>query len=465
MRPADPGATSGRHALVVVTSLLPADDAAWARALRPVLADRGGAWVGWDGGTGAPPGAFEGVALRPVGLSAAEVADHLEGQCASTIVPLYHDAVERPTFHRRWRRAYRAVNERYAAAATGLAAPGGTVWVHGHELQLVPAVLRAVRPDLTIGCYLPLPIPPAELFGRMPMRKEIVDGLLGSDVIGVPDRRSADNLRRLAARHGGPEHDGRVRVEALPMGADAGRVERLAGSPDVARRLEDLRRELRGPRAVLLAVDRLDATSGAEQRLAAFGELLADGRLRADDCVLVQVVVPAARQSAGKARIRMRVEQLVARINGAHSAVGRPAVHYLHQHLDPVDLVALYRLADVFLATPLRDGVNLTAKAFLAARLDDTGVLVLSEFSGIADELPEAVGVNPYDVEDLKRAIAEAIDPHRTAAGDRAAMARMRRTVRRHDVHWWTGSVVATLDGAAGNHTPARSVNNSQNIH
>ncbi|MGI5240250.1 alpha,alpha-trehalose-phosphate synthase (UDP-forming) [Dactylosporangium sp. CA-139066] len=431
------------------------EHAAWASALQPALAARGGAWVGWDGGDGASPVMFQGVSLRPVGLSRTEIADHLEGHCASTIVPLYHDAVERPAFHRRWRRAYRTVNDRYASAAAAVAAPGGAVWIHGHELQLVPALLRAARPDLMIGCYLPLPVPPAELFGRMPMRKEIIDGLLGSDAIRVPDQRSADNLVHLASRLAGHEAEGRVVtvadrrvvVDALPMGAEADLVERLAGGASVGRRLEGLRRELRHPRAVLLAVDHLDATSGAEQRLAAFGELLADRRLRAADCVLVQVVVPAARQSVEQARIRMRVEQLVARINGTHSVVGRPAVHYVHRQLDPIDLVALFRLADVFLATPLRDGVNLTAKAFVAARLDNTGVLVLSEFSGAADELAEAVTVNPYDVEDLKRAMAVAVDPRRID-GDNAAMGRMRQTVRRHDVHWWAGRVLDVLDGA-----------------
>ncbi|MER7005331.1 trehalose-6-phosphate synthase [Dactylosporangium sp. NPDC000555] len=460
---------ANHHELVVVTSRIPAEPldtgrrpgrwagehAAWAGALRPALAARNGAWIGWNGvaGNGTSPKKFQAVSLYPVTLSATEIADHLEGQCASTIVPLYHDGVERPAFHRRWRRAYRSVNERYAATAAAVAAPGAAVWVHGHELQLVPALLRAARPDLTIGCYLPLPVPPVELFSRMPMRAEIVDGLLGADAIRVPDRRSAGNIVRLASGLGGYEVDDkvvtvggrRVVVDALPMGADVERAEQLAAGVGVRRRMDGLRRELRDPRAVLLAVDRLDATSGAEQRLTAFGELLADRRLRATDCVLVQVVVPAARQSAEQDGIRTRVEQLVARINGTHSAVGRPVVHYVHRNLDPVDLVALFRLADVFLATSLRDGVNPTAKAFVAARLDNTGVLVLSEFSGVAGELGEATMVNPYDVEDLKRAITAAADPRR-AAEEEAAMGRMRQSVRRYDARWWAGRVLAVLD-------------------
>ncbi|MFG2040077.1 trehalose-6-phosphate synthase [Dactylosporangium sp. NPDC048998] len=460
---------AGRHDLVVVSSRIPAEPlgtgrrparwagehAAWAGALGPALAARNGAWVGWNGRADnrTSPVKFQAVALHPVALSATDVADHLEGQCASTIVPLYHDAVERPAFHRRWRRAYRSVNERYAAATAAVAAPGAAVWVHGHELQLVPTLLRAARPDLTIGCYLPLPVPPVELFGRMPMRSEIVDGLLGADAIRVPDRRSAGNLVRLASDLGGYEVDDRVViaggrrvvVDALPMGADVDTVEQLAAGANVRRRMDNLRRELRQPRAVLLAVDRLDATSGAEQRLTAFGELLADRRLHATDCMLVQVVVPAARQSAEQAAIRTRVEQLVARINGTHSAVGRPAVHYVHRNLDPVDLVALFRLADVFLATSLRDGANPTAKAFVAARLDNTGVLVLSEFSGVAGELTEATMVNPYDVEDLKRAIAAAADPRRATA-EEAAMRRMRQSVRRYDARWWAGRMLAVLD-------------------
>ncbi|GGM37578.1 trehalose-6-phosphate synthase [Dactylosporangium sucinum] len=418
---------------------------------------RDGAWIGWHGRADMhmAPVVLQSVLLSPVSLSAADIADHIDGQCASTIAPLYHDGLGGPAFHRRWRQAYRSVNERYAAAAAELAASGATVLVHGHELQLVPGMLRSVRPDLTIGFVLPLPLPPVELFRRMPMRADIVSGILGSDVIFVQDRRSADNLLRLAVGAGSTVTGAgaiavgsrRVAVEVLPMGAETQSVEHLAAGANVRRRLDSLRRELRVPGTVLLSIDPLDGTSGAERRLAAFAELLHDGTLRAEECALIQVVVPAARESAELAELRSRVEQLAARINGSHGSVGRPVVHHLHRSLDTLDTVALFRLADVFLATALRDGGNPTAKAFVSARIDNTGALVLSEFSATAAELPQATLVNPYDLEDLKSAVMAAVAPADPAAA-RAAMSRMRLAVRDHDVRWWAGRVLAALDTA-----------------
>ncbi|WP_432838386.1 alpha,alpha-trehalose-phosphate synthase (UDP-forming) [Dactylosporangium sp. CA-092794] len=457
---------AGHHDLVIVTGRLPAEPpgaarrpsrwtgehAAWAAALQPGLTMNGGAWIGWHGVAGppVPPTCLQSVSLRAVPLSDAEIADHFEGQCASTIAPLYHDGAERAAFHRRWRRAYRIVNERFAAEAAAAAAPNAGIWVHGHDLQLVPALLRAERPDLRIAFYLPLPVPPAELFRRMPMRAELLDGMLGADTVLLPDRRSAENFRRLAAGIGGYRLDDgrvltadrRVMVGTLPMGADARLVAQLATGSNVARRVETLRRELRAPRVVLLAVDALDAMAGTEQRLGAYSELLADGKLPADDCTLVQVVIPGPRPTDEQDRLRGRVEQLIARINGMHSTVGRPAVHYVHRQLDRVDTVALFRLADVLLATPLREGTSLVAKEYVAARSNDTGVVVLSEFSGTAEELMQARLVNPYDVEDIKRAILTAVEPGHDA---RPAMHEMRTSVLRYDVHWWAATALAML--------------------
>ncbi|GAA3452457.1 trehalose-6-phosphate synthase [Dactylosporangium matsuzakiense] len=426
--------------------------AALATALQPALAARGGCWIGWHGSdsNAMPIDRLQAVALYPVPLSELDIADHLEGQCASTIAPLFHDGAERAVFHRRWRRAYRAVNERYAKAAAAAAAPEGQVWVFGHDLQLTPALLRAMRPDLTVGFYLPLPVPPPELFRRLPMRRELIAGMLGADVVVLPDLRSAENFRRLASDIGdwsadgiaGEQRRGPTAVQVLPMGADAQRVAHLAAGANIGRRVDALRRELRTPRVVLLAIDALDANSGAEQRLAAYGELLADRTIRAEDCTLVQIVQPQIRPTPDQERLRGRIEQLVARINGSHSAVGRPAVQYMHRALDPIDVVALFRLADVLLATALRDGTNLIAKEYVAARADGTGMLVLSEFSGTAEELTQAYLVNPYDVEDLKRAIVAGIEP---GPDTPAAMRQMRAAVLRQDVRWWAATALGLL--------------------
>jgi trehalose 6-phosphate synthase len=180
-------------------------------ALYPVLAAQGGTWVGWAGGVGAAPEPFttDGIRLHPVSLSAEELELYYEGQSNATIWPLYHDAVEPPIFNRRWRDAYRVVNARFADAAAEVAAVGATVWVHDYQLQLVPAMLRARRPDLRIGFFLHIPFPPIELFMQMPLRAEILRGLLGADLVGFQEKLAAQNFIRLARHLLGLRYEGR----------------------------------------------------------------------------------------------------------------------------------------------------------------------------------------------------------------------------------------------------------------
>ena len=423
-------------------------------ALQPIVAERGGAWVGWSGLVDTPVGPFpwDRMWLHPVQLSAREVSYHIDGQCNATIAPLYHDAVEPPVFHRHWRHEYHLVNERYAQTAAAVAAPGGIVWVHDYHLQLVPAMLRALRPDLLIGFFLHIPFPPIELFMQLPLRGDIVHGLLGADLIGFQRAGAAENFLHLARHVGGHRTDGRavivddrrVVVEAFPLSVDFDTTARLAQTPAVRERAADIRTELGSPRTVLLAVDRLDPSKGIEQRLSAYAELLAGRALDPADTVLVQVAVPSRQRTPHHSELRDRVERRVGQINGVHAQVGRPAVHYLHQSFDYDELTALYLAADVMLATPLRDGMNLNAKEFVACRTDGSGALVLSEFTGAAADLPQATIVNPHDVDALKSAILAAVRPE-PAPVRRAAMRAMREQVRRYDVHHWAERFLQTL--------------------
>ncbi|GAB3831614.1 hypothetical protein GCM10027610_022100 [Dactylosporangium cerinum] len=220
-------------------------------------------------------------------------------------------------------------------------------------------------------------------------------------------------------------------------------TDRLAADPDIQREADRLRAELGGDRRLLLGVDRLDYTKGIEQRVEAFGELLAEGVVSNDEVVLVQVATPSRMRVAQYQQLRERVEREVGRINGEFGAVGRVPVHYLFQSRSPAELVALYLATDVMLVTPLRDGMNLVAKEFVAARRDEQGALVLSEFTGAAAELEDAFLVNPHDVEDLKRAIIAALD---APPDDRAVrMRRMRARVQAHDVDRWARQFLEAL--------------------
>jgi trehalose 6-phosphate synthase len=460
---------SESYEFVVVANRLPVDEVvaddgsrSWARspgglvsALQPIVRSHGGAWVGWTGQAGDAPEPFDtdGMHLHPVGLSADDVDRYYEGQSNATIWPLFHDAVEQPTHRRPWRQAYEAVNRRFAEAAAQLAAPDGTVWVHDYQLMLVPAMVRELRPDLRIGFFLHIPFPPVELFMQLPRRAELLRGLLGADLVGFQGPLAAQNFLQLAGRLLGldpkdqrVEYEGRtVTARAFPISIDVAEVQDLAADPDVQAEARRMRSELGGDRRLLLGVDRLDYTKGIEQRLEAYGELLADGTVSNDDVVLVQVATPSRMRVQEYQELRARVEREVGRINGEFGAVGQVPVHYLFQSMNRADLVALYLAADVMLVTPLRDGMNLVAKEYVAARHDEQGALVLSEFAGAAAELETAFLVNPHDVEDLKRAITEAL--HADSAEQAERIRPMRTQVRDHDIDKWARDFLEALEG------------------
>ena len=457
---------TARSRFVIVANRLPVDEETtsagrrWrtspgglVTALSPVLAARGGTWVGWAGGVDVTPAPFvvDGLRLHPVSLSAEDLELYYEGQSNATIWPLYHDAVEPPMFSRRWRDAYRDVNGRFADAAARVAAHGATVWVHDYQLQLVPAMLRARRPDLRIGFFLHIPFPPIELFMQMPLRAEILRGLLGADLVGFQERLAAQNFLRLARHMLGLTYagntidvDGRkTKAGAFPISIDVREMEKLASRPEVRMRSEQIRVELGNPKTVILGVDRLDYTKGIELRLKAFRELLEDRALSATDTVLVQVATPSRERVEHYEALRMRVEREVGRINGDFGRVGMPAVHYLRQSYDRSELAALYRAADVMAVTPLRDGMNLVAKEYVAARIDQGGALVLSEFAGAASELRHAFRCNPHDTDAVKEALMQAIQVDR--ADGRRRMQLMQRYLRSHDVNRWAETFLEEL--------------------
>jgi trehalose 6-phosphate synthase len=458
---------SGEYRFVVVANRLPVDEVVaedgsrrWARspgglvsALHPTVRARKGAWIGWAGGTGDPPEPFEldGMWLRPVGLSEEELDYYYEGESNATIWPLYHDAVETPEFHRHWREAYRRVNRRFAEAAAEAAAPGATVWVHDYQLQLVPTMLRELRPDLRIGFFLHIPFPPVELFMQLPWRKRLLEGLLGADLVGFQRPGGATNFLRLAHELLGLEPEGdevvvngrTVMARAFPISIDVGEMEQLAADPRIQQRARELKDELGPDRRLLLGVDRLDYTKGIEHRLKAYRELLAEGQLSNREVALVQVATPSRLRVAQYRQLRERVEREVGRINGEYGEVGLAPVHYLFRSYDREELLALYLAADVMLVTPLRDGMNLIAKEYVAARTDDEGALVLSEFTGAAAELPEAFLVNPHDVDGLKEAFVAALDA--PAEERQSRMRRMREHVATHDVKRWAKEFLDTL--------------------
>ncbi|MDH3706343.1 MAG: trehalose-6-phosphate synthase [Acidimicrobiia bacterium] len=451
--------------LIVAANRLPVkrlDDGTWetspgglVSALAPVLREReGSVWVGWAGDTESAPDPFghDGLQLHPVELSANELDQYYEGFSNASLWPLYHDAIAQPEYHRSWWEAYVRVNHRFADTILEIAEPGATVWVHDYQLQLVPAMLREAEPDLHIGFFLHTPFPARELFLRLPWRTQVVEGLLGADLVGFQTKVMAHNFRYVAprvsyalVRGSSLVHGDRTTVaKTFPIGIEHRRFVDAAERPDILADIEGLRDSVGHAQTVLLGVDRLDYTKGIERRLQAYRELLADGRLDPAKTVMIQIAEPSRSNVNMYPEIRAMVEQLVGEINGEFATVDRPAIIYLHRSHNFDELMAMYRLADVMLVTPFRDGMNLVAKEFVATRVDNTGSLVLSEFAGAANELKGAVLVNPYDIEGLKRAIAEAV--YMPLAEQHNRMSSMRKVVARNNAHRWATSFLDVLE-------------------
>ena len=422
-------------------------------ALAPILRKEGGAWIGWTGQTGPAGRAFthDGIHVVPVHLSAAEVEGFYNRLSNRTLWPLYHDAIRPPEFdHSRWR-PYVVVNHRYAKAAADTARRGATVWVHDYHLQLVPLMLRRMRPDLKIGFFLHIPFPPEELFAWLPWRRPILEGLLGADLVGFHTYAAAQNFSRVARQYTDAEgtdtqlefEQRKVNVNAFPISIDFQWFDHAARQAKAQRVAATLRQRLGEDRKVMLAVDRLDYTKGIDLRLEAFENMLERKLVKPEECVLIQIASPSREPVPEYAEMRTRIEQIVGRINGEYSEPGRVAVHYFRRGFSREELTGYYRAADVMLVTPLRDGMNLVCKEFVACKADSDGVLVLSEFAGAAREMRQSLLVNPRDVEGMATIMADAL--HMPRVEQRHRMAVLRMQVRRHDVYEWANEFLERL--------------------
>jgi trehalose 6-phosphate synthase/phosphatase len=419
-------------------------------------------WVGWPGETAGWDDAHKAALetkldeLRCVSvhLSSEEIERYYDGFSNAILWPLFHYLLDRvPMDSRDWE-VYRTVNQRFADRVAEVAQPGDLVWVQDYQLCLVPGMLRAKVPELKIGFFLHIPFPSSEIFRTLPWRDEILRGIAGSDLVGFHtfgyQRHFASSLLRLLgvevnvdrARLYGRE----VRLGVFPMGIDARAFDETARSDETKKRRDDVRAPREGAGAaprMLLGVDRLDYTKGLPRRLLSFERLLASSPELHGQVRLVQVAVPSRMHVDAYARYRKDVEELVGRINGTYGTVSWTPVQYIFRGLAQEELIALYRAADVMVVTPLRDGMNLVAKEFVAARPDEDGVLVLSELAGAAAELGEALLVNPYDVDGVAQAMKTALDM--SVEERRHRMQGLRRRVFAYDVHRWAAAFVDSL--------------------
>ncbi len=432
-----------------------------ATGLAGVHGSAGSVWIGWPGHSERlTPAEAESLArayrerhVRAVDLTAEEVDRYYERFCNGVLWPLFHYLIGQLPLEVEGFELYESINRRFADAVVAEYTSGDLIWVHDYQLMLVPRMIRERLPDAAIGYFHHIPFPSSDVFRTLPFRDELLRGVLGADVIGfhvaayVRNFASAALLRLgVATEVDRIRWEGRiVRVGVFPMGIDAATFDRMGRSEEVLAEVETLHR----PEDVrmLLGIDRLDYTKGIPRRLLAFERLLRDHAELRGKVRLVQVAVPSRQNVDAYQEYRAQVDGIIGRIHGAFATANWVPINYIFRALPFEQIVALYRAADVMLVTPLRDGMNLVAKEFVASRADEDGVLVLSEFAGADSELAESVHVNPFDTAGMADAFYRAVVMPREER--RTRMRALRRRVMRFDVRRWASAFLATLDRVA----------------
>lgn len=430
-----------------------------ATGLRTPHERSGGLWFGWPGDVrrlspehrASLDAELAARRLVPVHLTASQVDRFYLGYSNGVLWPLFHYLLDRlPRENDDWEE-YEQVNERFAETVAGQYRAGDIVWIHDYQLLLVPRFLRQKLPDARIGFFLHIPFPSSEVFRILPKRAELLQGMLGADLIGFHTptymRHFSMSLLRILGLEVDVDrvwHEGReIRLGAYPMGIDADSFDALARDPEVRREAEELRQESGGAR-IILAVDRLDYSKGLPRRLAAFSRLLEREPALRGKVRLIQVAVPSRTELKAYEEYKRGVDELVGRINGKFGTARHVPIHYLNTGFTQRQLASFYCAADVMAVTPLRDGLNLVAKEYIASRVEGDGVLVLSELAGAATELSEALLVNPYDVDGVAGAFSTALKMDRAEQVRRLAPLRSR--VATYNVHRWVATFLEDLE-------------------
>jgi trehalose 6-phosphate synthase/phosphatase len=416
-----------------------------------------GVWIGWPGDVSRlDDERRSGLAttlqergLVPVMLSRDEQRVFYEDISNAVLWPICHDRLDQLPLRVEGWDVYERVNARFADAVADVYRPGDLVWIHDYQLFRLPALVRARLPEARIGFFLHVPFPNPEVFFALPTRRWLVEGIMGADVIGFHTRRWRGHftaaLRRLLQLEMDADAtvawDGRrVALGIFPMGVDAADLSRRAGAQEVSAARLEFRA---GISRVLVGIDRLDYSKGIPRRLLAFERLLQVHPEWRERVRLIQVAVPSRGNVNAYRKARGELDALVGRINGELSTPTWSPIRYLYRNLPQNTLLALYRAADAMLVTPVRDGMNLVCKEFVASRVDEDGVLVLSEFAGAADELTDALLVNPYDVDGVADTLHEALTM--PGAERRRRMRALRTQVIGHDVHLWASRFITAL--------------------
>ncbi len=382
-------------------------------------------WIGWPGYVAGKDTTEKKIVKRkltaknchPVFLSPYDVENYYHGFCNKVIWPLFHYFTEHAVYEKRFWKAYKRINEQFCETVSAIAKPGDRIWIHDYQLMLLPKLLRQKNPNATIGFFLHIPFPSSEIFRLLPCRTEIIEGLLGADLIGFHTHDYVHHFAESTRRLLGYEYtlgqintvQRKVMVDAFPMGIDYNRFNEANGNTHVHKETIRIRKRL-GDRKIIVSIDRLDYTKGIVERLEAFDLFLEKNPEYKKKVTLILVAVPSRTGVEQYASLKKHVDELISRINGKYGDIGWVPIWYLYRLIPFDKLVPLYSIGDVALITPLRDGMNLIAKEYIASKPDATGVLILSEMAGAARELGEALIVNPNNREQIAEAIKQALE-------------------------------------------------------
>ncbi|MGO8766397.1 MAG: bifunctional alpha,alpha-trehalose-phosphate synthase (UDP-forming)/trehalose-phosphatase [Limisphaerales bacterium] len=419
-------------------------------------------WLGWPGASIAPEHEaivrkFGGEQFKcaPVFLPEESMEKFYHGFCNKTIWPLFHYFPSLTQYQEEFWQEYRNVNRIFGEAAVAALKPDDVVWVHDYHLMPLPKLIREKFPDMPIGFFLHIPFPSDELFRMMPRawREEIIEGLLGASVIGFHTHDYARDFLTSVLRTAGYEHqlgnltlrERVVKVDTFPMGVDFERFFKAAQSPETEIRVAELRGKCAGQK-VIFSVDRLDYTKGLINRLRGYDLFLKNNPQWRGKVIFIISVAPSRIGVESYQAMKLELEQMVGRITGAYGNVQWSPLIYQYRNLGFEEIVALYRLCDVALVTPLRDGMNLVAKEFIASRPDQKGVLILSEMAGAAKEMGEALVINPFHHEDYARALEQALTMPENEQIKRNRILQDR--LRRYDVNRWAEDFLQALISA-----------------
>ncbi len=415
-------------------------------------------WAGWPGLATNDPSVKEQInsQLRPLSyipvfLSKREIKNFYLGFCNDTIWPLFHYFLEFVDFNKKTWNTYKKINELFAKVVVKQALPSDMIWIHDYHLMLLPQLIREKIPEARIGFFLHIPFPSFEIFRLLPWRKELLAGMMGADLIGFHTydyvRHFMSSIRRIL---GGENvfnqinFDNRiVKADTFPMGIDYKKFAISSSKEFVQRKIKQIKPKFQN-RKVILSVDRLDYSKGIPNRLKAFNQFLIDNPEYKEKITLVLIVAPSRTNVERYMLLKIEIDKLVGKINGQHNTIGWIPIWYLFRKFDFDFLAAFYSIADVALITPLRDGMNLIAKEYIASKTNERGVLILSEMAGAANELSECILINPSNIQEISNAIKQALEMPQDEQTQRIRA--MQNRIKRYTVNRWVEDFIESLN-------------------